>query len=83
VVVSEVPPAGEVVVSVPPPPVPPWLQADKAMGIIAKVRAKALARKILDKLESLMVVVPLRGVNSCRFLILFKFNNSRTIVSSF
>jgi hypothetical protein len=76
-------PPGLVVVSEPVPPLPPpWLQADKAKGRMAKVRAKAPARTILDKPESFIVVVPVEVVNSCKFLI-FKFKNSGTILSSF
>jgi hypothetical protein len=90
--VPEVPPPVVVsVVEVPPPvvvpvpgvaPAPPlvslWLQADKANGRIAKLRAKVLAQTILDKLKGFIVVVPFQIVNSCKSLT-FKFNNSGTI----
>jgi hypothetical protein len=71
-------------VPVPPPSVPAPLQPDKAKGRIAKHRAKAPDQRILDRdrAEGFIVVIPLKVVDSCRFLI-FKFNNSRTILSSF
>jgi hypothetical protein len=79
--VPEVPPP--VVVPVPgvapaPPLVSLWLQADKANGRIAKLRAKVLAQTILDKLKGFIVVVPFQIVNSCKSLT-FKFKNSETI----
>jgi hypothetical protein len=67
---------------VPPLSVPAPLQPDKAKGRIAKHREKAPAQTILDRAEGFIVVIPLKVVDSCRFLI-FKFNNSRTIISSF
>jgi hypothetical protein len=74
-------PPGVVVVSVPVPPlVPSWVQADKAMGRMAKLRAKALAETILDKSEIFILVVPLKLVNSGRFLIL-RFKKSRPILT--
>jgi hypothetical protein len=82
-------PPGLVVVSEPvPPPLlpPPGVQADKASGRMAKLTAKALAQKVLDKLEAFIVVIPVvipvKVVNYSRFLI-FKFQTSRTIVPSF
>jgi hypothetical protein len=75
VVVSEpVPPV--------PPSVPPWVQADKVMGRMPILRAKALAQRIFDKLEGFIVVAPLKVVNS-RWFLIFKFKISETILSSF
>jgi predicted nucleotidyltransferase len=48
---------------VPPPLVPPELQADNANGKMAKLAAKALAQIVLDKLEVFTVVFPLKVVN--------------------
>jgi hypothetical protein len=70
--VPPVVPLGVVVVSepvLPPPLVPPWLQADKAKGRMAKLRVKALAQTNLGKSQGFIVVVPLKVTNSCRFLI--------------
>jgi hypothetical protein len=77
-------PPGVVVVSVPVPPplVPLWVQADKAKGRMAKVTAKAVVQTVLDKSEAFIVGVPIKVVNSGRFLI-FKFKNSGIILSSF
>jgi hypothetical protein len=67
---SVVPPGVVVVSPVVPPPsvVPPWLQADKAKGRMAKLRANALVQTVLDKLERFIVVVLLKVVNSCGFV---------------
>jgi hypothetical protein len=55
-------PLGLVVVSepVPPPLLPPGLQADKVNGTIAKLTAKALAQTVLDKLKAFILLFLLR-----------------------
>jgi hypothetical protein len=65
-----------------PPLLPPWLQADKAKGRMAKLRAKVLARTALKRWQAFIVGVPLKVVNFWRFLI-FKFKNRVSILSSF
>jgi hypothetical protein len=81
--VPEPVPPGVVVVSEPPPvPPPPWSQADKAKGTMAKVRAKALAQTVLGKLEGFIVVFPFKVVNSRSFLNI-QFQKQWNYLSSF